>query len=161
MQLLLILLGFALAIVAVVLFFANWPRLRKVKNGLDFLFAYGREGAKFRFIHPRTGKQFGFRLHMVGGVKQIYFLVDCLQLAPEERSALLKILESRGLKLQARRNKAKSEYVNVGHSTELANELACQVALEIMHWSRFTRFRFEDNMDFTLSGDGKRWKKPG
>jgi hypothetical protein len=161
MHLLLILLGFALAIVAIVLFFTFRPGLRKVKGGLDFMFAYGRDGAEFSFIHLRTGRQIAFRLHLVGGVKQLYFLVDRLQLAPEERATLLKILERRGLKLQAQRNRAKSEFVNVGHSTEVANDLACQVASEIMHWTRFTRFKSEDNMDFSLSGNGKRWVKPG
>jgi hypothetical protein len=161
MHLLLILLGLAVAIVAIVLFFANRPRLHRVKGGLDFLSAYGREGAEFRFIHTPTGKEIAFRLHLVGGVKQIYFLVDRLQLVPEERAALLQILEPRGLKLQARRNRAKSEYVNVGHSTETANELACQVAAEVMRWTGLTRFKFEDNMDFSLSGNGKRWVKPG
>lgn len=161
MHLLLVLLGFAVAMVAIVLFFTFRPGLRKLKGGLDFMSVYGLDGAEFGFIHPGTGGQIAFRLHMVGGVKQIYFLVDRLQLAPEERATLLKILERRGLKLQARRNRAKSEYVNVGHSAELANELACQVASEIMHWSRLTRFRHEHNMDFSLSGNGKRWKKPG
>jgi hypothetical protein len=161
MHLLLILLGFAVATVAIVLFFTVRPGLRKVKGGLDFLLAYGRDGAEFRFIHVPTGKQIAFRLHMVGGVKQIYFLVDRLQLVPEERAALLQILESKGLKLQARRNRTKNEFVNVGHSAEMANELAWQVASEIMHWTGLTRFKFEDNTDFSLSGNGKRWMKPG
>jgi hypothetical protein len=85
-------LGFVVAAVAVVLFFTFRPGLRKIKGGLDFLFAYGRDGAEFRFIHKFTGKQIAFRMHMVGGVKQIYFLVDCLQLIPEERVSLLQIL---------------------------------------------------------------------
>lgn len=161
MDLLLNLLGFVVAVVAVVLFFTFRPGLRKIKGGLDFMFTYGLDGAEFRYIHPRSGKQIVFRLHLVGGVKQLYFLVDRLQLLPEERAALLQILDHRGLKLQARRNRAKSEFVNVGHSTELANELACQIALEIMNWSMLTRFRYEDNVDFSLSGNGKRWVKPG
>jgi hypothetical protein len=161
MLLLLALLTFVVVTVAIVLFFTFRPGLRKLKGGLDFMSAYGLDGAEFRLIHPRTGRQIAFRLHMMGGVKQIYFLVDRLQLVPEERAVLLQILESKGLKLQVRRNRAKSEFVNVGHSTEVADDLACQVALEIMHWSRLTRFRYENNIDFSLSGNGKRWVKPG
>jgi hypothetical protein len=171
MHLLLILLGFAVAMAAIALFFTVRPGLRKVRGGLDFMLAYGLDGAEFRFTHRRSGKQIAFCLRIVGGVKQLYFLVDRLLLVPEERAALLKILEHRGLKLQARRDRVKSEFVNVGHSPELANELACQVASEIMHWSRLTRFEHEEflllsrsifasRLNSILASRSKKWRGP-
>jgi hypothetical protein len=135
----------AVPVISVIQFVLRQPNIHNIKGGVDFLFAYGSNDSEIRFVHPRTGRQIAFRLHMVGGVKQLYFLVDRLLLNPEEHTALLQILDQRGLKLQARRNRAKSEFVNVGHSPELANELAWQVATEIKRWTRFTRLRYEDN----------------
>ena len=139
------------AVISWIEFLLRQPNIHNIKGGLDFMFAYGSNDSEIRFVHPRSGKQLAFRLRLVGGVKQLYFLVDRLQLAPAERTTLLQILDQRGLKLQTRRNKAKSEFVNAGHSREPANEVAWQVATEIMRWTRFTRLRYEENFLIALA----------
>lgn len=56
------------------LFVVNRPTIRKLKGALDFMFSYGFDGARTRFIHWKTGRELAFGLEKIGGVKQKFCL---------------------------------------------------------------------------------------
>jgi hypothetical protein len=107
------------------------------------MFSYGFDGARTRFIHWKTGRELAFGLEKIGGVKQIFLLTDNLKLNPVENSRLVSVLERRSLKITQGNKKYGGQRVNLGHSIDLANELAREISSGVMHWSNQTRFRYK------------------
>jgi hypothetical protein len=127
---------------AVYLFFALKPGIKKFKGGLNWLVEYGFNGAEVRFTHQKSGNELVFRLMLIGGVKQIHIIVDKLHLNTVQRKRAIQILDQAGLKLEISKTRTKNEFINVGHSRELANLIAIRIAKEVMNWTALTRFTF-------------------
>jgi hypothetical protein len=140
---------FAFLIVVVYLLLKFRPGVSKFKSGINWLYEYGKDGSEVSFVNQISEKEILFRLTVIGGVKQICIVIDKLKLNPEQRTCLINLLAERGLKLQTSTRKFRNEFINVGHSRKTAELVSIQIAKEIMHWTKLTRFVFSFK-DFDL-----------
>ncbi|MBK1870456.1 hypothetical protein [Taklimakanibacter albus] len=128
------------------------PGLRKIRDSLNALTAYGADQAEIRFIHRRSGREIVFRKEIVGGVQQILLVTQRLKLSASEEVKVREFLESRGLKVETRKKSKRAKSTNVvvlGHSAEKAAGITTELAKEVLSMSSFTRFRFEfEGMNF-------------
>lgn len=66
-----------------------------------------------------------------------------MKLNPVENSRLVSVLERRSLKITRGNEKYGGQRVNLGHSIDLANELAREISYGVMYWSNQTRFHYK------------------
>jgi hypothetical protein len=126
------------------------PRLGRLRDGLNFLTAHGRDQAEIRFVHTGSDRTIVLRKEIVGGVQQILLVTQRLNLTDGERLKLLEFLESQGLKAEIRRKSKRAKAVNVvilGHSAEKAADVTQKLAREILKFSTFARFKFEFDLE--------------
>lgn len=126
------------------------PRLGRLRDGLNFLAAYGLDQAEIRLVHTGSDRAFVLRKEIVGGVQQILLVTQRLKLTDGEKLELLEFLESQGLKAETRRKSKRAKAVNVvilGHSAEKAADVTQKLAREILKLSTFARFKFEFDLE--------------